>query len=432
MNSPELNRMAALMWIDRLSCGMPICIQTSDESQLLSISVWIKGGSAHDPVDKGGVAHLCEHLLLRPLTLPNSRAYQISLKTGALVNAYTDPEWVAISAQAPLEHAKHLIRLLSVLIRNPFLEPDGMKAEKEVILQELREKESGFEEHLVNIFRESAFTGNPCVQPIGGTPKTLGALNISDAQGYYTRFLNASKMLITVHGGACISNLIAMLEEAFQDFPEAASSCDSAKNEVSTSAQVLPDYRPVRINKQMSGKGSGLGVLAGFGSVPRNTTRYWAALAFEVLMADGPQSLLNQWFRNERHWIYGAFSMTEAFSNWGSQFFLLRLSHDRAEDAIKYLGQQWRGLPEFVTDERVDALKNRLASRALSSLAIPQDRMTMMRDAALAEIGKSKKLEGGLDALVAQRARELNSSKLLSYIRNYAEWDRVSLVCGPI
>ena len=37
---------------------------------------------------------------------------------------------------------------------------------------------------------------------------------------------------------------------------------------------------------------------------------------FEV---DGPGSLLTQWLRDERGWIYGLVGMTEAFSNWGSR-----------------------------------------------------------------------------------------------------------------
>ena len=159
---------------------------------------------------------------------------------------------------------------------------------------------------------------------------------------------------------------------------------------------------------------------------------YWTALAFEILMADGPGSLLTHWLRHEKPWIYGVASMTEAFSNWGSQYFLMRTSHDQAEEVVKHLGQQWQALPDFVTDERVGALRNRFASRALSSLAGLQDRMTLMRDTVLTQTVKSGTLEGGLEAVVAHHARELNSGNLLSYIRQYAEWDRVSLVCAPI
>jgi predicted Zn-dependent peptidase len=426
--------MVAVIRFDRLSCGMPVCIQTSDESKLFGISVWINGGSAQDPVGKGGLAHLCEHLLLRPLACNNSWAYTIQLETGALVNAFTDSEWVVISAQAPVEQFKFLIDLLSALVRNPYSEPNGMEAEKKVILQELSDEELSPAELLARVFRESAFADNPCVRPVGGTPATLGALKISDAQEYYTRYLNTSKILITAHGGNSALYLTAMLNKAFKDFPETSTPSDSPINESAIAAQFLPDYRPVRIHKDMSNRGShsNYGMLVGFGSVPRRTEKYWAALAFEVLMADGPSSLLSQWMRNERPQIYGAVSMTEAFSNWGSQYFLIRISHDQAEEVVEYLGQQWRALPKFVTDKRVGALNNQLASRALSSLARLQDRMTMMRDTVLAETRKSGTLEGGLEAIVARHVRELNSANLLSYIRQYAEWDRVSLVCAPI
>ena len=163
--------------------------------------------------------------------------------------------------------------------------------------------------------------------------------------------------MITAYGDTSVGDLTAMLDEAFQDFPETAVSSDSPKNESGIAAQFPPNYRPVRIHKEMSNTDSGYGMLAGFGSVPRRTENYWTALAFEVLMADGPGSLLTQWLRNKRRWIYGTVSMTEAFSNWGSQYFLMRLSYDQVEEAVKYLGKQWQTLPDFLTDGRVEALR---------------------------------------------------------------------------
>ena len=426
--------MAAVIRFDQLSCGIPTCIQTSDEAKLLSISLWINGGSARDPVGKGGLAHLCEHLLLRPLARTGSRAHRIQLQTGALVNAYTDPEWVVISAQAPCEQSEPLIDLLSELVRDPHCEPSEMEAEKEVILQELRAEEPSSAELLARTFRESAFPGNPFVQPVGGTPATLGALGPGDAQGFFAQSLNGSRMLITAHGDTSVSDLASTLDQAFRDLPERSVSSESAETESATTTQPLPAYRPVRIHRGMSSQdsASAYGVLAGLASVPRRTEEYWTALAFEVLMADGPGSLLSHWLRNKHFWIHGAVSMTEAFSNWGCQYFLIRIPRDQAEDAVEHLGEQWRALPECVTEDRVEALRNRLASRALSSLARLQDRMTLMRDTALTQAGKSATLKGGLESIVAGHAREQDSGKLLSYVRQYAESGRVSLVCAPI
>ena len=409
--------MSSLIRFDRLSCGIPACIQTSDESKLLSISVWINAGSARDPVDKGGLAHLCEHLLLRPLACTNSRAQRIQAEAGALVSACTDPEWVVITAQAPVEQSTSLIELLSALVREPYCEPDGMEAERRMILRELSDEKGSPAEVLAGAFRKSAFSEHPWAQPVGGTPATLAAIEPSDAQGYYTRFLNASNMLVTAHGESGVCDLTATLDEAFKGLPEAPVSSDFAGDESATTAQSPPAYRAVRIQREMSKTGSDYGVLAGLGSVPRGTEQYWTALAFEVLMADGPGCLLTQWLRNERLWIHGAASMTEAFSNWGCQYFLMRVSGDQVDEVIEHLGERWRAMPEWVTDERMEALRKRLLSRALSSLARLQDRMTLMRDTVLAETGESGTLEGGLEAIVGRHAREWSSGGLLTYIR---------------
>ena len=426
--------MPTIIQFDRLSCGMPACIQSSGESQLASISVWINAGSARDPLAKRGLAHLCEHLLLRPLAHPDSRARRIQLRTGALVDAYTDPEWVVISAQAPLDQAQSLVELLSTLVCERCCEPGDVEVEKGAILRELREAEPGPAERLASIFRKAAFADDPCVQPVGGTPESLGAIQPIDAQTYYSRFLNTSNMLITAHGGTSVSQLTTMLEEAFQGFSQTPVSLEFPDSESATATQSPPTYRPIRIHQEASNMDStsSYGVLAGFGSVPRITERYWTALAFEVLMADGSGSLLSQWLRDERPWIYGAVSMTEAFTSWGNQYFLMRLcvSPKQTGEALRYLGQQWRTLPEIVTEERMEALTNRLVTRALTSLARVQDRMILMRDSVLAR--QSGTLEGGLEALVARHVRGLNCGDLLSYIRQYAEWDRVSLVCAPI
>ena len=424
--------MGAVIRYDRLSCGIPVCIQTSDESKLLSVSVWINAGSAQDPAGKGGLAHLCEHLLLRPLTSSGSRSHRMQFKTGAIVNGCTDPEWVEISARAPLDQSKTLIDLISALVRDPYRAPHGIEAEKKVILQELAEQKYSSVELLAKVFQESAFTDNPFFRPIGGTPATLGALNSSDVQWFYSRFLIPSNIIITAYGATNVEEMTALLDMAFKGFPEITVSSDSKKNEIDTTAKLLPEYRPVRIQNEMSEKGSDCRVLAGFVSVPRRTEDYWAALAFEVLMADGPGSFLTRWFRSEHHWIYGVVSMTEAFSNWGSQYFIMNFSRSHAKKAVEYLGRQWRRLPEFVTEKRVVALRNRFATRALSSLEERQDRMTLMRDTVMTETRKSRTLQGGMEIIVTRKVGELNIESLLNYIRQCAKWENVSLLCTGI
>ena len=426
--------MAPVIRFDRLTCGMPVCIETTNESKLLSISVWINAGSVSDPAGKSGLAHFCEHLLLRPLAFTDTRAYCIQHKAGALVNAYTDAEWVVISAQVPAEQTRALIELLSILLSDPYCETDGVKLEKEAILNEIRDNNPGFPERLASIFRESAFTHNPQALPGCGTAATLEAIETGDVQGYYSRFLTGSTTMITVHGNTSAEELTALLDKAFGAFSNVSHISGSTTGESDNGAQSIPAYHPVTIrqNKSYTGSNSRCGVLAGFGSVTRMSEEYWTALVFEVLMADGPGSLLFQWLRKQHNWSYGAVSMTEAFSNWGCQYFLMTILSDRVEEALDYLGRQWRALPEQLTDERVEALGKRFACRALSSLSDPQDRMTLLRDILLSESMHVGTMEGSIETIVDSHVRELSTGKLLSYVRHYAEWDRVSLVCIPI
>ena len=239
---------------------------------------------------------------------------------------------------------------------------------------------------------------------------------------------------MTVHGNTSTEELTAMLNNAFGGLSDVRHISNSITGEPDNGTQSIPAYHPVTIrqDKSYTGSNSRCGVLAGFGSVTRMSEEYWAALAFEVLMVDGPGALLFQWLRKQHNWSYGAVSMTEAFSNWGCQYFLMKILSDRVEEVLDYLGRQWRALPEQLTDERVEALRNRFVCRALSSLSEPQDRMTLLKDILLSESINIGTMEGSIEAIVDSHVRKLSTGKLLSYVRNYAEWGRVSLICVPI
>ncbi len=427
--------MTSAIHFDRLSCGMPFCYQQSDDSRLLSISVWINAGSVTDLRGKQGLAHLCEHMLLRPLVDTTSRAHHSLVQTGALMNARTDPEWVVISAQAPMEQSRILIDLFASLVRKPYLEVNGMYAEKEVILHEIRGEDLNSEDLLVKRFRNSAFEGSFSNQPVGGTTDTLNALEIEDVLGYYKQYLNSSKMMITAHGNCRGMDVISSLDEAFKEFPENPVQNSANDDTPDTLFQSKPNYHPVKILEEMvaSGPSSHYGMLMGSSSVPRSSKDYWTALGFEVLMSDGPESLLNQWLRNDRLMIYGVASMTEAYSNWGNQYFILRLAYEQVEEALEYLAQQWQIVDEFLTEDRLKALKNKFTSRALLSITGMQDRMTLMRDMCIDAFETPKLLErANLESFVTAHIRELNVERLNSYIQQNASWHRVSLVGAPI
>ena len=81
-----------------------------------------------------------------------------------------------------------------------------------------------------------------------------------------------------------------------------------------------------------------------------------------------------------------------------------------------------------MTEKRVVALRNRFATRALSSLEELQDRMTLMRDTVMTETRKSRTLQGGMEIIVTRKVGELNIESLLDYIRKCAKWENVSLL----
>ena len=422
--------LTAAITFAELGCGVPVCLQCSSETKLLSITVWIKGGSETDPSGKAGLAHLCEHLLMHPLEESSSRARPMLIKSGALVNGHTDTEWVSISAQAPLDHLELLIDLIAELILDPCASYEGLQKEKIVLAQEYSSKSPSTIEKLARTFHHHAFkivSGRP---PVGNEIGDLDNLELADVRNYYLRNMNAPCMLITMHGVPESQAVVDLLDGSLQNLPKAPLSTPIITDEVQLEEKSERKYRPVQIFKDFKDivPSRPAGLLVGYGGPSRLSEDYWLALAFEVLMADGFGSCLYQWLRNEDFGVYAVTSMTEAYSAWGSQYFVIQLDSGHVNEAIDYLSENWKLLLHNVDEELLTMSLNKFVSRVLSSLDNPHERMTLMKDL-LCKVGRGERVLGGrLESIVFQKAKALSHNDLTAFYNDYANWDLVSLI----
>ncbi len=422
--------MNAKLTFDRLSCGIPICVEHAPDTPLLSLTLWIHGGSETDPPGKAGLAHLCEHLLLRPLEDSTSKAHKLLLDGGVLLNGHTNNEWVSISAQAPLDKKESLIDLVADLILAPYVGDDDLEREKVVLINEYSSNTPSTIEKLVRSFHHSAFKNYSGSNPIGDKTYFLEDLVNADVQNYYRKFVNSDRMLITIHGTSEGHSLIEILDEALQELPSEATSVFPATHENGPKGESAQAYAPIHIipDPPETITSSQVVLLVGYKGPCRFSNDYLTALAFEVLMADGLGSCLYQWLRNEDFGVYNIASMTEAYSNWGSQYYLLQVKSSQIIRVAEYLGQKWESLPSLFHEEYCNIAINKFVSRSLSSLTNPHERMVLMRDMLLTASKFDKKYDEGLEMIVLKQAKAMGRQHLLGFYNEYANWDLVSLI----
>lgn len=426
--------MCAALKFTKLSCGVPVCLQSSSETKLLTITVWIRGGSETDPPGKTGLAHLCEHLLLRPLEETSSQARRLLLNSGALINGRTDSEWVSISAQAPIDQSKLLIELVAMLIMNPDQRNDWLEQEKTVLANEYSLLAPSALEELVNAFYLKTSTIDQRNNCYGEKKKLLDQLDLADINSYYRRHLNANRILVTIHGTSDCQDLIENLDRALRNLP-------GTINEVSEKAfgngqedVFFHDYKPIKMipNGSVTAPSNSVGLLIGYRGPNRLCKDYWSALAFEAMMADGIGSCLYRWLRTEDLGVYAITSRTEAYSKWGSQYFLIQLDSGRVKKALKCLGEHWKLFPHHTDTEQNTMLLNKFVTRVLTSLAYPHDRMTLMRDL-MGTSGRDDRIHSeSLESIVLEQAKELSHHDISNFYNRYAKWDLVSLIIEPL
>ncbi len=193
-------------------------------------SLWVKCGSAFDPPNREGTAHLLEHLL--PLKPFNSTTIQIAMEQeGALLTPETGRNFMAFHLQARNETLAKVFPMLVEAITDLTVDPQVVEREKRLMwLETLALYEDPF--WLVKTAIEAKlFEGTPYAHPPTGWLETLNQLSFPDIQRLHcTHFIASNFALIAVVPN---EDTLTVLKEAVFRLPSAP--------EVATASVSLPD-----------------------------------------------------------------------------------------------------------------------------------------------------------------------------------------------
>jgi len=151
----------------RLSNGVRILTETIPQVRSVSLGVWVKTGSRHDPAKKTGIAHFIEHMLFKGTTTRS--ALQIAKEIdalGGILNASTGKEYTVYYIKVLDEHLQKASEVLFDIFLNSELDPQEIEKEKKVVLQEIHMVEDSPEDLISEMFADAIFEDTSLGKPI--------------------------------------------------------------------------------------------------------------------------------------------------------------------------------------------------------------------------------------------------------------------------
>ncbi len=201
---------------DTLANGIRVVSETLPKSRSVSIGVWVKVGSRHEPPQIGGISHFIEHLFFKGTEKRSAKDIAIEMDSlGGEMNAFTSQETTTYYAKVVDEHLHVVIEILADILIGAKFDPVEMEKERKVILEEIKGVEDTPDDYIHELFTATVWPDNPLGRPILGTKETIRGLKHDDIISYINSYYSPKEIVISVAGNFEHGRLIELLNTNF-------------------------------------------------------------------------------------------------------------------------------------------------------------------------------------------------------------------------
>ena len=170
---------AHLVWRRKtLPNGLVVLLYPRDSANTAQLSIAVKYGSNQEPSEAAGIAHFIEHMLAggSDRRIQSSRSIEDS---GGLSDFYADREYVLGMMDVLPQKLTEASAILSKLFFDNDFEAEKFETERKIILNELAEVADDPDTRVEEMLLENLFMHHPVQRPVGGYPKTIKQLTLS-------------------------------------------------------------------------------------------------------------------------------------------------------------------------------------------------------------------------------------------------------------
>src|SRR6202049_4926957 len=146
--------------VTRLSSGLSVVTDRMPHLESATLGVWIGSGSRDEKADEHGISHLLEHMAFKGTKRRTARQIAEEIEAvGGDLNAATSAETTAYYARVLRADVALALDVLSDILTDPAFDPDELRREQNVIVQEIGAAEDTPDDLIWDRLQEVAFAG---------------------------------------------------------------------------------------------------------------------------------------------------------------------------------------------------------------------------------------------------------------------------------
>lgn len=218
-----------------LQNGITVIINEQHATPIAAMVACFKAGALDEPEGMTGIARLVQHMIFKGTTTrPAGKALNDLRAIGGLIDADISYDRTTYSAIAPADQFKEALAIQADMLEKPSLDPDGMRRELPLVIEEEKLNASRLFDAYDSMTRDDqsayslarlynvAFAGSPVGRWRPASVEALRSITRDQMAEFYRAHYRPDKLIITVVGDVSTFNTLVQIQQLYGDFGTAA------------------------------------------------------------------------------------------------------------------------------------------------------------------------------------------------------------------
>ena len=205
----------------QLENGLKVVIKEDHRAPVAMTQIWYRVGSTDEPVDKGGISHLLEHMMFKGTSTVSSDDYErLIAKFGGVNNAFTSYDYTGYYELFPANRMPLALELEADRMTNLIFDNDAFAKEHQVVMEERRQRtDDNPLAKAYESFRLLALPDSPKGDSVIGPMSELESITLAELKDWYKTWYTPNNATLVIVGDVQPQETLAQVKRYFGEIP---------------------------------------------------------------------------------------------------------------------------------------------------------------------------------------------------------------------
>ena len=200
----------------QLPNGLRVVLQENHAAKVVAFQAWVAVGSADEPPELAGIAHVFEHMLFKGTARRGvgQIAHEVEA-AGGEINAWTSFDQTVYHLVLASRFFDTGLDILADALQNSSFDPGELERELKVVLEEVKQGEDNPSRVATQALFGAAYSRHPYRRPVIGYTKTVKSFTRERLIDFFHRWYVANNVTLVVVGDFDVKRAQAAIAEAW-------------------------------------------------------------------------------------------------------------------------------------------------------------------------------------------------------------------------